>query len=128
MADKVVGFVTDGDGCYAGKHLLIDFFDIGYHGTIDEISDVLVEAAKATGATVLFHHFHPFDGGGVTGVIILAESHISIHTWILEKFISIDIFVCGNCDPYKAIPILENYFKPGKTDVFYKKRGIIVES
>jgi S-adenosylmethionine decarboxylase len=121
----MVGFICENGAVYAGKHLLIDLYDISYHGDIDEIEKVIVDAAKATGATVLFNHLHPFDGGGVSGAVILAESHLTIHTWYEEKFISLDIFVCGDCDPYKAIPILENYFKPGHSSTTLERRGIM---
>ena len=118
-------FVVDDDICYAGKHLLIDLYDCGYHGSIEEIEDVMKQACIATGATILHSYLHPFNGGGVSGAVILAESHCTIHTWFLEKFIALDIFVCGKCDPYLAVPILESHFKPGMTKISLEKRGIM---
>lgn len=122
VENKVGGFIIANGETYAGKHLLIDLYGCSY-GTITEISDVLIEAAKATGATVLFNYSHPFDGGGSSGVIVLAESHLSYHLWEDEKFIALDIFVCGTCNPFNALPILKDYFKPSFTSMILEKRG-----
>ena len=119
----MVGLVTEGNRVYAGKHLLLDLFDCRNHGDMGEIERVMVEACEATGATVLFSHLHPFDGGGTSGAIILAESHMSIHTWPENGLVTLDIFVCGSCDPHKAIPLLTQHFQPGKSKISMRKRG-----
>lgn len=119
----MVGLVTDNGITYAGKHLLIDFYDCRNHGSIEEIKNVMVRSCIATGATVLFSHLHPFDSNGVSGAVILAESHQSIHTWPEESFVSLDIFVCGQCDPYKALPELAAWFKPEKMIIKMEIRG-----
>jgi S-adenosylmethionine decarboxylase len=124
VEEDVGGFIVDGDICYAGKHLLIDLYDCENHGTIEEIETVMKNACIATGATILHSHLHPFKGGGVSGAIILAESHMSFHSWVVEKFIALDIFVCGKCDPHLATPILEKFFKPRMTKISLEKRGI----
>jgi S-adenosylmethionine decarboxylase len=67
---------------------------------------------------------HSFgEGAGITGVAILAESHISIHTWPETGFAAIDIFMCGSCDPHRAMPVLEAAFAPSRTGVSVHKRG-----
>jgi S-adenosylmethionine decarboxylase len=119
----MVGLVTENGITYAGKHLLIDFYECQNHGTLQEIEKVMKESCIATGATVLFSYLHPFNSGGVSGAIILAESHESIHTWPEENFVSLDIFVCGTCDPYLAIPVLENWFKPQQKTIKLEIRG-----
>lgn len=119
----MVGFVEANGISYAGKHLLIDLHDCKHHGSIEEITQVMVDSCKATGATVLFSYLHPFDGGGVSGAVILAESHESIHTWPERGFVSLDIFVCGDCDPYLALPILEQWFQPKRSDITLQMRG-----
>ena len=125
----MVGFINEENGTsYAGKHLLIDFFDCGNkEENLKEIEEAMICAAKATGATVLFSHIHPFDGGGSSGAVILAESHITFHRWHEENFLAIDIFVCGECNPYFAIPILKEYFIPTYTSIKLEKRGVINE-
>ena len=119
----MVGFVIDGTEIYAGKHLLIDFYDCSKHGDIDTIKQSLEQACRATGATVLFSYVHPFNGGGCSGAVILAESHLSIHTWPEEHFVALDIFVCGTCDPTLALPILVNQFQPQRMQVKLERRG-----
>ena len=120
----MVGFVTEDNCTYAGRHLLIDLYECTNHGELETIQSVMVQACVATGATVLFAHLHPFDGGGVSGAVILAESHCSIHTWPENGFVALDVFVCGNCDPSLAVPILEKHFAPKRSHVSLFRRGM----
>ena len=120
----MVGFITDDSNvCYAGKHLLIDMYGCNYIENIDSIKETMIAACIKTGATILYSYLHPFDGGGTSGAVILAESHLSIHTWPENKFIALDMFVCGSCDPYLAIPVLKNAFNPQRVDIKLEKRG-----
>ena len=67
------------------------------------IDRALRDAAEAADATILHSHFHHFGpDGGVSGVLVLAESHISIHTWPERDFAAVDIFMCGACNPYHS--------------------------
>ena len=67
---------------------------------------------KRPDATILHSHFHHFGpDGGVSGVVVLAESHISIHTWPERDFAAVDIFMCGACDPYRSLPVLKAAFR-----------------
>ena len=111
-----------------GKHLLLDIFSCHDGLTMDVIEKTLTDACIATGATVLFHHSHLFDDGGCSGVVVLAESHASFHYWWEEKYMAVDIFVCGECDPYRAIPILQKSFQPNNIDIHEIKRGLIGNS
>ncbi len=83
---------------YDGKHVLADFAECA--GALDDlplIERTLREAAEIAGATVLDCRLHHFgDGAGVTGVALLAESHISIHTWPEHGYAAIDLFLCGS--------------------------------
>jgi len=82
------------------------------------------EAALAAGATILHSHFHHFSpNGGVSGVVVLAESHISIHTWPERDFAAVDLFMCGSCDPRDSIPLIEAAFRPERTDIKEERRG-----
>lgn len=121
----MVGLVHQNGITYAGKHLLIDLHECENHGSLKEIEDVMIASCKATGATVLYSYLHPFTGGGVSGAVILAESHQSIHTWPEENLVTLDIFVCGECDPYLAVPILQNWFRPSKSLIKMQIRGQI---
>ena len=112
-----------------GKHYLIDFYEAKNLSEVDSISEVLQQAAAACGATVLNINLHSFgNNAGVTGVALLAESHISIHTWPERAYAAIDIFMCGDCDPEQALSPLAAYFSPGKINIGRHQRGNAQES
>ena len=107
-----------------GSHLLIDFWNADYLQDEAIIAKALHDAAIACGATVLDIKLHSFgEGAGITGVAILAESHISIHTWPEIDYVALDVFVCGTCDPHKALAILRTAFKPKKEKILEISRG-----
>ncbi|MDE5004880.1 adenosylmethionine decarboxylase, partial [Francisella tularensis subsp. holarctica] len=79
-------------------------------------------------ATLLHIHLHHFTtNGGISGVAVLAESHISVLTWPEYGFAAFDIFMCGDSKPNKAIEFLESYFNPKKNNVSNFRRGEVVE-
>ncbi len=111
---------------YAGTHLLIDLNGASRLSELETVEDALRRAVSATGATLLdidLHHFTP--QGGISGVAILAESHMSIHTWPETQFAAVDLFLCGRCDAYHAIPILKEVFQPDRVQVTEHKRGLV---
>ncbi len=109
---------------YAGDHLLVEMWEAEHLENANRTLESLEKAAIAAGATVLHSHIHSFGQGmGVSGVVVLAESHITIHTWPEYNYAAIDIFMCGECDPMRALPTLEKYF--ATTSITYKniRRG-----
>ena len=111
---------------YAGEHLLIDFWGGSRLRDTGFIESALREAAEAAQAAVLHIHLHEFGGaGGVSGVAVLAESHISIHTWPELNYAAFDVFMCGNCRPDRALSVLINRFNPTRTSVTESKRGLV---
>ena len=111
---------------FAGHHYLIDMWDCLYLEDQKKIEDLLIRAAKVAGATVLqikVHHFG--EGQGVSGVAILAESHISIHTWPERNFAAFDIFMCGSTNPDLSLNFLKKEFNAKKVNVKKLKRGLI---
>jgi S-adenosylmethionine decarboxylase len=109
---------------FAGRHLIVDLWGASRLDDPQHIDRSLCAAAEAAGATILHHHFHHFSpNGGVSGVVVLAESHISIHTWPERDYAAIDIFMCGTCDPRDAVPVLEAAFRPQRVDVDLFRRG-----
>ena len=120
-------FFIERDGVrYAGGHLLLDLWGARTLTDPATIEQVLCQAARAANATILHSHMHQFgEGGGCSGVVVLAESHISIHTWPERDFAAIDIFMCGACDPHKAIPVLREAFQPTGMSVCEHRRGLI---
>ncbi len=112
---------------FAGTHLLIDLWDANNLADPEHIDTALRAAAIEAGATILHSHFHHFTpNGGVSGVVVLAESHISIHTWPERSFAAVDIFMCGACNPHDAIPVLRTAFSPGRVDLNEERRGRVV--
>lgn len=119
-------YFVERDGVrFAGVHLLLDMW--GAHGLSDQalIHEALTRAVEAAGATLLQVHLHEFtDSGGISGVALLAESHISIHTWPERGFAAIDIFMCGACEPERTVPVLERYFRPAEIRMNEQRRGL----
>jgi S-adenosylmethionine decarboxylase len=120
-------YFVEKDGVkFAGTHLLVDLWGARNLCDPEKIDAALREAAAAAKASVLHAHFHQFGpDGGVSGVIVLAESHISIHTWPERDFAAIDIFMCGSCDPYKSLPVLKEAFQPASIHLGEQRRGLI---
>ncbi len=125
VAEEQKDYFVERDGMkFAGSHLLIDLWGATNLTDPSHIDAALKEAAIVAGATILHSHFHHFSpNGGVSGVLVLAESHISIHTWPERDFAAIDIFMCGVCDPHLAIPVLQRAFEPSRVDLDEQRRG-----
>jgi len=120
--------VKNGVRC-AGAHLIVDLYDGKKLDDIDHIDAALRRCVEAAGATLLHIHLHHFEpNGGVSGVAVLAESHISIHTWPERGYAAIDIFMCGNAKPDKCVPVLRQAFTPKRTGVSELLRGTNVRA
>jgi len=108
----------------AGKQYVVDIRQASGLDDLDLVEKFMRDAIAASGATLLhlhLHHFTPF--GGVSGVAVLAESHLAIHTWPERSYAAIDMFVCGDADPSRMIPVLHEAFSPGEIDVVELYRG-----
>src|ERR1700687_5443423 len=118
-------YFVERDGVkFAGMHLLIDLWGASNLDSPELIDETLCAGAVEAGATILHSHFHHFSpNGGVSGVVVLAESHISIHTWPEKDFAAIDLFMCGVCDPNLSIPVLQAAFQPSRIVLDEQRRG-----
>lgn len=117
-------FVTRDGMTFAGAHLIIDLWGAKGLDDLDLVEAALRRAVIASNATLLHIHLHHFTpNGGISGVAVLAESHISIHTWPERGYAALDVFMCGNADPQKAIPVLDRFFKPARIEVDELRRG-----
>ena len=116
--------VRNGVPC-AGVHLIVDLHGASGLDDIDLIDATLRRCVEVARATLLHIHLHHFYPNGVSGVAVLAESHISIHTWPERDFASIDIFMCGACNPHKSVPALKAAFQPASIDMSENRRGLI---
>ena len=108
----------------AGVHLIIDLAGANRLDEADHVDDVLRKCANVSCTTLLQLHIHQFEkGGGLTGVALLAESHIAIHTWPEYHFAGVDIFTCGIVTPHAVIPTLREAFSPTSIKIAEFLRG-----
>lgn len=119
--------VREGGAVWAGTHLIIDVQ--GAQRLDDEayLRQTLLDCVAACGATLLHLHTHRFTPQGVTGVAVLAESHMSVHTWPEIGYAAFDVFMCGAADPWQAVGVLERAFDTGRVSVRELRRGEGIE-
>jgi S-adenosylmethionine decarboxylase len=108
--DREDHFIRRDGKVYAGTHLILEVVD-GF-GLDDEtrIQDAFREIVDTCGATLLHIHTHKFSPQGVSGVAVLAESHISVHTWPEIGYGAFDVFMCGDAQPWLAVDVLKRAF------------------
>jgi S-adenosylmethionine decarboxylase len=108
-------------------HLLCDFWfaeetcDLLKY--VNPLRAIMTEAAEAGGAHVCHVHFHQFLPWGVTGFLLLEESHISLHTWVEERYAALDIFSCGTVDNDAILQYLTDRLRPRRVDLLGTGRG-----
>ncbi|ADG14006.1 adenosylmethionine decarboxylase [Methanocaldococcus infernus] len=113
---------------HLGKHLILELWGCDRKALDDEegIRDMLIKSVEACNATLICVKTHKFCPQGVTGVAVLAESHIAIHTYPEYGYAALDIFTCGeHTDPYKALDVLKEFLKPESWQIIDLKRGIM---
>ena len=116
----------EGGLVFAGRHLLIELWGASHLTSMDDIRRILEEAVAACHATLLHIDLHRFSPtNGVSGVAVLGESHMSIHTWPEHEYAAVDVFMCGSLDPRKAIPVLKEGFRPRRVQIMEVKRGMM---
>ncbi|GMV61513.1 MAG: hypothetical protein AMXMBFR74_06820 [Parvibaculum sp.] len=124
-SDERKDFFIERDGKrFAGTHLIIDLIGASRLDDLAHIEAALrrcVEVSKATLLHIHLHHFTP--NGGVSGVAVLSESHISIHSWPEADYAALDVFMCGEAEPHNAIEVLREAFKPSEIRVGEHQRG-----
>ena len=114
-----------------GRHLLLEMFDCDLDAinSLESVKGALVEAAKRAQATivdVVFHEFNPF---GISGVVVIAESHLTIHTWPEYRYAAVDIFSCGEVlQPEVAANYLVEQFAAERTSIVELQRGMFLNS
>ena len=111
-----------------GQHYLIDFVDCDPEITqqVEPIREIVMRAAKECGATILNDLFHQFQPMGVSGVVVIAESHISVHTWPENSFVAVDIFTCGDAGrPVHACNLLAGALGAKQHSIHEVERGFL---
>ncbi len=112
-----------------GRHLLVELHDCDREALndLDLIREAMLKAAVDCGAVVLGESFHRFSPQGVSGVVVIAESHISIHTWPEHGYAAADVFTCGtSVNPEIAAKVLIEKLKSKNHTLTEIKRGILV--
>ncbi len=119
-------FISRDGVTFAGSHLIVDLWGAKKVDDTEFMEQVFREAVAACGATLLHIHMHHFTpNGGVSGVAVLAESHISVHSWPERDYAAFDIFMCGDAEPENAIPVFKRAFAPQRIEVNEYLRGRI---
>lgn len=112
-----------------GRHLLLELKNCN-SGVLNDLSflrSALLAAAKESGATIMGESFHPFNPQGVSGVVIIAESHMSIHTWPEYDYAAVDIFTCGKTvQPEKAAEFMIKKLGAKNHSIIEVQRGILI--
>ncbi len=110
-----------------GSHILIELFDCDKASLELEntVGTAMIDAAKASEATIVTDSFHEFKPWGVSGAVIIQESHYTIHTWPEHGYAAVDLFYCGGTIYVeKAVEVLRERFKPGRIKFLVVRRGI----
>ncbi len=124
-AEPVDHFIVRNGVEFAGTHLILDLWGASRIDDIDLMERAMRDSVDAAGATLLHIHLHRFTPTGISGVAVLAESHISVHTWPERGFAAFDVFMCGDARPELVIPVLREAFRPEHIDVNEHLRGAV---
>ncbi len=125
--DRLDHFITRNGVRCAGSHLIIDLYNATKLDDMQVMHNALVECVEKAGATLLHIHLHHFEpNGGISGVAVLAESHISVHTWPEFGYAAFDVFMCGDAEPHKAVDVLKAAFSPDRVilNEFMRGQGV----
>lgn len=110
-----------------GKQILVEFYDCDQAkiNDVTYIENSLITATEASNATIISHNFHKFSPYGVSGVVVIAESHVAIHTWPEYNYAAVDIFTCGDTiEPWTIQEKLKEYFDSQNVSSMEMKRGL----
>jgi S-adenosylmethionine decarboxylase len=111
-----------------GRHLVLELWGCQNLNSSEIVERALVDIVNALHLTLLSMEVHPFSPVGVTGVAIVSESHVVIHTWPELGYAAVDVFTCGEQrNPEDAVPVLRRYFSPARIQVMEMTRGLITD-
>ncbi len=110
-----------------GRQILVEFYDCNSDriNDVSYIESVFLEATRKSGATIISHNFHKFSPHGVSGVVVIAESHVTIHSWPEYGYAAVDIFTCGDTiDPWTIQEHLKKALESDNISSMEMKRGL----
>lgn len=114
-----------------GRHLIVEYAQCNSEllNNLDKLEEFMNESVRKAGATIVKSTFHRYNPQGVSGVVVIAESHISIHTWPEYGYAAVDFFTCGDSvDPYRAFDYMKEKLECKESTVLEMKRGIPSEN
>ena len=108
------------------QHLLVELFDCNTDALENQslLTELLEAAATAANVTIVKSVFHQYSPQGITGIVIIEESHLSIHTWPEYAYASVDFYTCGDCHPEKALSIIKKGLNSQRTETMIIDRGL----
>ena len=116
-------FIIEKNIIFAGTHIILDLWNCSFSNKIVSLKKIIKEAANLSKANILHMHMHRFGKEqGISGIAILAESHISVHTWPERDYMAFDIFMCGNTKPNLAVELNKKEIKSVKSNLKVFKR------
>ena len=111
-----------------GNHLIVELYECeaSLINNVRFVERTLIKAVKVSGAKMVKSVVHEFNPHGISGVIVIEESHFSVHTWPEYGYVALDIFTCGNTiDNYSALHLLKETFQAKSLSVSEIKRGLL---
>lgn len=114
-----------------GRHVLAEIYGCNFNvlNDVNKVEDIMVNAALEAGAEVREVVFHKFSPQGVSGVVVISESHLAIHTWPELGYAAVDVFTCGDkVNPWDACNFLAEMFGAESVDAKETQRGIIYKT
>ena len=113
-----------------GRQLMVEFYNCNPNilDDVEGVTRAMLDAAIASGATIVEQTFHHFSPHGVSGVVVIAESHLAIHTWPEYGYAAVDLFTCGeDVDPYKGFEHLKRVLQSKNVSISEMKRGLLAD-
>lgn len=111
---------------YLGRHFIAEFYKCNPHTINDSraVESIMTEAAVISGATIIKPFFHTFSPQGVSGIIVIAESHFAIHTWPEHSYAAVDLFSCSDFLYKEALSHIKERFQSVEYSINVINRGI----
>ena len=110
-----------------GRHVLAEIYDCSAEilNDIKSVEKIMVRAALEAGAEIREVAFHKFSPQGVSGVVVISESHLAIHTWPELGYAAVDVFTCGETvDPWVSCNYIKQQFAAQRMEAKEVKRGV----
>jgi len=111
-----------------GRHIILELYGVAFNmlNDVNEMERVMTEAVRISGATIIRPFFHKFSPQGISGIIVVAESHFSIHTWPEYGYAAVDFFTCGDQIRFDvAVKFIKDSLKAVSIQVMEIRRGTL---